>query len=479
LLFYAVIYCLFLLFNILVINNVPDKFKCPFLLLTSLSFYCWLSPCALLVLIFTIFTGYFYAIEISECPIDKNKDKILFRGILLNLLILVIFRYTGELIDLINFLSGLNISYNGETAFSIIGVSFFTFQNISYLIDCYLETFLPEKNILYFALYISFFPKILQGPIERASNLIPQFRKKKIPDYETLRNGLLLLFWGLIKKLLIADNLSVMVNNVFGNYTESTSFILILAIYCYCMQIYFDFSGYTDIARGSAKMLGIDLTDNFNNPYLAVSIQDFWKRWHISLSSWILDYLFKPLQMRCREYGNYGLTFSLLVTFFICGMWHGLRLNYILWGVYHGILISLSFLTNKKCLKFYKKYHINASLSYFIDVIITFHLICFSWLIFRVNNLYELYYISNKIFHDVFNLNIINTIGAGNNLGTSRIIYLLTLIIIFIEFISVKLNLKSLFDRQNIIIRWICYYSALFLIFKYYRQNMQFIYFQF
>jgi D-alanyl-lipoteichoic acid acyltransferase DltB (MBOAT superfamily) len=293
------------------------------------------------------------------------------------------------------------------------------------------------------------------------------------------RSGLQLFLWGMIKKIIVADNLAVMVNNIFATIDSQSSFALIIAIYCYAIQIYFDFSGYTDMARGSSRLLGIEIIDNFNFPYFAPSIQDFWKRWHISLSSWILDYIFRPLQMKWREMGDPGIILSLMITFFICGLWHGLALNYMIWGLYHGALMSFSFLTYKKWIKFCKVYKFNQTVVYLFDVFVTFHLVCFSWLLFRISSLSDISLILSKIFKDIVNCSVSISL-SGNDFGITRNIYYIALLVLTLEFLQVKFDIKRYFDQTNIVIRWSIYMAAVLMILSFgTATGTQFIYFQF
>jgi D-alanyl-lipoteichoic acid acyltransferase DltB (MBOAT superfamily) len=223
---------------------------------------------------------------------------------------------------------------------SSIGMSFYTFQALSYSNDIYREIQIPEAHLGRFALYVCFFPKLLQGPIERAGGLLIQLRKPFEFDYENTREGLLRIAWGLFKKVVIADRVAVIVNTVYGNAGGFTGLPLIVATYSYAIQIYTDFSGYTDIALGTARLFNIRLTENFNKPYFAQGVADFWRRWHISLSSWLLDYIFRPLQWRWRDLRLAGPFMALLVTFLVSGAWHGASWNFILWGLLHGLFIA-------------------------------------------------------------------------------------------------------------------------------------------
>jgi len=411
-------------------------------------------------LFFTTFSGYILGIKIKDAFFESKKKKLLFAGILVNIVILICFR------DIF------------QSLIPAIGVSFFTFQNISYLIDCYLEKVESEKNFIYFSLYLAFFPKLLQGPIERADKLIPQLKKIDNYKYTTLRSGIQLFLLGMFKKVVIADNLGLIAGKILCNPDSNSGFTLLIAIYLYAIQIYCDFSGYTDMALGSAKLFGINLTNNFNYPYFSVSIQEFWRRWHITLSSWILDYIFRPLQMRWRNYGNYGIFLSLVITFFICGLWHGLTLNYIVWGIYHGIIISVSFITYKKWNKFCKKNKLNQNFIYFVDAFTTFHLVCFSWLIFIEKNLSDVVLISSKIFLEIITFSPV--LSGLNTEFFQKLSVIFSFLFIIIEFLNFKFDLKTYFEKQGTFVRWIFYFLIVYMILLLAPSDeTRFIYFQF
>lgn len=466
-------YLIFLTITVLIFHLIPDKHKSVFLLIASYLFYYIVNPVSPLILLLTTMTGYFFAIKTVKNN-AKTRNLFLFSGILINVIILIVFRYFNGIIHFFN----ISASFEKNTLISSIGVSFFTFQNISYLIDCYLEKTKPEKNFFDFALYLAFFPKLLQGPIERASSLIPQLKNYCGRDYQTFRLGAQLFIWGMFKKVVIADNLMLIVNNLLKDINGCTSLSSFLLPFFYAIQIYCDFSGYTDMALGSAKFFGINLTDNFHFPYYAKSIQDFWRRWHITLSRWLFDYIFNPLQMKCRNYGNYGIVFSLMVTFLVCGMWHGLTINYITWGLFHGILLSISFLTYKKWDKFCKKNKFNKTVISFINVFVTFNLVCLSWLIFMTKSLPDAVLIlskASKLFLSPASISL-----GGNKLGAYKEIYLFALLLLTIDFLQMKFNIKLYFDKQNVFIRWFFYYLIIILIFIYKPNDAaSFIYFQF
>jgi D-alanyl-lipoteichoic acid acyltransferase DltB (MBOAT superfamily) len=247
-----------------------------------------------------------------------------------------------------------------------------------------------------------FFPKLLQGPIERGGELLPQLHQPYTFDYQRMREGLWQVGWGLVKKLVLADRIAQFVNPVYDNVQNFYGLPLILATYLYALQVYFDFSGYTDMALGVARLFNIRLTQNFNRPYLATSIPEFWRRWHISFSRWILDYIFKPLQMWWRNARAWGTAAALLVTFLFSGVWHGISGGFVAWGLLHGIYMACSALFSQRVRKFLKARKLDKSkVVTALQVFITFHLVCFAWVFFRANNLSDGWYAATHLIYGV------------------------------------------------------------------------------
>ena len=382
---------LFLPIVFLIYNFVSDRWRWFILLSSNLIFYIALkSPNLLLALALVTIGSYFWGICLDRAEPNKKKS-FLITGIAFNIFILVIFKYLPFLATNLNHI--LTQFPNPHllpipVAIPSIGVSFYVFQAMSYLINIYLDITPAERNFGYFAVYQSFFPKLLQGPIERPEALLPQFRKKYFFDYENVRGGLLLAGWGLFKKLVLADRLAVVVNIVYGNLPGYNGFQLAFATLAFSFQIYFDFSGYTDIALGVARLFNIQLTDNFNRPYLARTIPDFWRRWHITFSRWILDYIFKPIQMELRNWGKWGTSIALLTTFLVSGIWHGANWTFIIWGLLHGFYMVISTLYTPLRKKIYKKLRLNkTAIAGFWQVILTFSLVNFAWIFFRADSL--------------------------------------------------------------------------------------------
>jgi alginate O-acetyltransferase complex protein AlgI len=398
-------YFLFLPIVFALFYFTPNKYRWGILLTASLIFYALLNqPHLLAVLGIVILVSFLGGLGIDRVQKPSQKHLLLWVGIIGNLLPLVYLKYTGFLIGNLN--SILTIFTREHTLSEVnllgsIGVSFFTFQAISYLIDVYLELIKPETHIGYFALYISFFPKLVQGPIERGEDLLPQLHAEYTYDYDAIRAGLRLFALGLFKKVIIADRLGVFSNQVFdGNVYTCSGGALFLATLCYAIQIYFDFSGYTDMALGSARLFNIKLTQNFNHPYLATSIADFWRRWHISFSRWLMDYLFKPLQMKFRSHKSIATPLALLITFIVCGFWHGARWNFIIWGALNGLYIICSLWTAPYRKKIVTTLRLNQypKIHRYFQIGITFSLTCLGWVFFRTKFTPDALHIIKKIF---------------------------------------------------------------------------------
>lgn len=268
-----------------------------------------------------------------------------------------------------------------------LGISFFTFQSISYIVDTYTKKIPSEKNLLNVALFISFFPIISSGPIQRAGNLIPQFQNVRTFDYNNATDGMKLFAWGMFKKLCIADRIAVYVNYVYGNVNDGYGVAILLATVLYSFQIYCDFSGYSDMAIGIARYLGFDVGKNFDHPYLSKSVGEFWRRWHISLSSWLRDYVYIPLGGSRVALPRIYL--NILITFLVSGIWHGSTWNFVIWGLLHGIFQCIGRATKS----FWERIKVPS----IIRIFITFCLVTFAWIFFRAENLHEAGIVISKI----------------------------------------------------------------------------------
>lgn len=308
------------------------------LLLSSIFFYAWADWRFLGVLVFNILFNFFLAKKISKIKEDKSRQVALWLGVAVNVGVLGYYKYFNFFYE--NFLHLLGAG-EGFTALNIIiplGISFFTFQSLGYIIDVYYEDIKPYNNLLLFSTYMTFFPKLLSGPIERAQIFIPQITFKRKFDYEMIADGFRQILWGLFAKIVIAENCAVIVNPVFENYQEESGSTLLVVSFFYMIQLYADFSGYSNMAIGVGKLLGIKLSRNFATPFYSTNISGFWRKWHMSLTLWLMDYIFTPLSFILREYKKIGLLVSVVVTFLIVGLWHGANWTYVVFGLIHGLL---------------------------------------------------------------------------------------------------------------------------------------------
>ncbi|WP_197018242.1 MBOAT family protein [Treponema sp. C6A8] len=368
-----------------------------------------------------------------------------------------------------------------------LGISFFTFQSISYIADCYTKKIEVEKNPFYVALFISFFPVISSGPIQRAGSLIPQLKTTHHFDYANATDGMKLFAWGLFKKLCIADRIAIYVNYVYGNASENYGTAIFLATILYSFQIYCDFSGYSDMAIGVAKYMGFDVGKNFDHPYLSQSVGEFWRRWHISLSTWLRDYIYIPLGgsrvALPRIYAN------LFITFLVSGLWHGSTWNFVIWGLLHGFYQCVG----RAGKPFFEK----RKLPSFIKIFITFCLVTFAWIFFRADNLQASGLIIIKITQ--VPLNLIDFISLKGELGLKEAIRILfalnenvggfpsiikiVIIIPFFLIISIATKHKdglTIINERKCLIRWFYYSVFIFLIMLNIKiSNGDFLYLQF
>ena len=371
---------IFLPFVLLGYYLVPKKFRNLLLMLASLGFFAFTGKKALLFFLLFILINFAFGwlLDLSKkTTVRWMQRTILFISITVDVGLLLYFKYTNLFTSTMNQIAGTNFSL--RESFGILGISFFTFSALSYLLDINSGKITAHKNFLEFALYISFFPKLLQGPIARFGEIIP-FVKERVTGLDQVSEGVLRFTQGLAKKVIIADQVGVFVDQVFSTpaYQNSTAVSWLGAI-GYALQIYFDFSGYTDMAIGIGRMFGYKLPENFNYPYLSTSISEFWRRWHITLSSWFRDYLFIPLEFQRRRVKFLRSETNILIVFLLTGLWHGASWNFIVWGLLHGFFISLEV--------FIRSLKIKWRLPYPIRLIGTLLVILTGWVIFRAGDL--------------------------------------------------------------------------------------------
>jgi D-alanyl-lipoteichoic acid acyltransferase DltB (MBOAT superfamily) len=347
-------------------------------LAASCYFYAVFSIPYLFLLFYVIATDYFVA-RFMEKASGAQRKAALGLSICANLGILIYFKYFGFFVDsaaAAGTLFGISIPRPALDVILPLGLSFHVFQSLSYSVEVYRGNVPAERHFGVFALYVMFFPQLVAGPIERPQNLLPQLHRTHSFTYDNAVAGLRWILLGLVKKIAIADVLAPYVNDVFGHVDAHTGLAWWLAAYAFAVQIYCDFSGYTDIARGSAKLLGYDLMQNFNAPYAATSLQDFWRRWHISLSTWFRDYVFVPLGGSRVSATRWAL--NVLVVFFLSGLWHGANFTFAVWGLYHGVLYAL--LESRKPRDGAGG---SSRIGHVFRMLATFHLVCLGWIFFR------------------------------------------------------------------------------------------------
>ena len=398
-----------------------------------------------------------------------HKKIILALSLVFNLGLLMYFKYAGFFID--SFISLLHFfNYSAESKFGLniilpVGISFYTFQTMSYTIDIYKGKLKPTKDFLSFAAFVAFFPQLVAGPIERATNLLPQILRKRKFNLRQSREGLSLILWGFFKKIIIADSLSPMVDDIFLNYQDYGGLTIFLGALYFTIQIYCDFSGYSDIAIGIAKTMGIELMLNFNFPYFSQNISQFWKRWHISLSTWFRDYLYIPLggsRINLRR-----TLINMTIVFLVSGFWHGANWTFIVWGLAHAIIYLFYFLTKEKL----KKVRISP-LQKIIQTVLFFILIVFTWIIFRSDTIYEAYQLISKIFTTP---NFTKHLNPYNNLNS---LFYLNYVVLFLvlDYIQMRRQNKNSLRFSNLFD--IAFITVIILFMQIDFAN-SFIYFQF
>jgi alginate O-acetyltransferase complex protein AlgI len=390
--FNSLSYFLFLPIVFLAHHFSPDRFRRLVLLIASFAFYAALgAPHLIFALLLATGIAYVGGLWLHSCSDEKTGRCILWGCITTNVLLLMCLKYLPFCTENLNSLLRLvtpGITIPVSKAVVAVGVSYFVFQGISYLVDIYLEKIEPERHAGNFALYLSFFPKLLQGPIERADELLPQLKQSYTFNYDNARSGMVLFAWGLFKKVVVADRMAMLVDPVYNHIQGQSAVTLLIATYLFAFQLYFDFSGYTDMARGTARAFNIELTRNFNSPYLARSVADFWRRWHMSFSRWILDYLFKPLQLSLRHWKDLGTACALLSTFLISGLWHGASWSFVIWGMLHGTYLATANFYRPFQKRIYARLGLTGSpLVAVWQTFVTFQLVAFSWIFFRANSL--------------------------------------------------------------------------------------------
>ena len=468
----------FAIFFIVVVSiyfSIPHRYRWILLLIASYYFYmCWNAKYIILIA-FSTLVDYFAGLRMSRISEKRKRTKYLVMSLVTNLGLLFTFKYFNFFSRSVSeFFQAISIPVQPPLLHVLlpVGISFYTFQTLSYTIDVYRGKIPHEKHLGIFALYVSFFPQLVAGPIERASNLLPQFYKKMTFDDERIASGLRLMLWGFFKKIVVADRLSLYVDSVYGNISFHSGLTLLVATYLFAFQIYCDFSGYSDIAIGAARVLGFDLMKNFDRPYFSLTIPEFWRRWHISLSTWFKDYLYIPLGGNrvpvARMYMN------LAIVFVVSGMWHGANWTFIFWGALHGLYIVSSRLSLGFRDRLVERFRVNKKLVTFSRMFITFQLVCFAWIYFRADSLAH----ANLVVSKIFSLHW----GRLYIPAMDQFVYSLFAVALLLagDILLERFNFGAAILKQPVYVRWAAYASlAIVILLIGVFNGSQFIYFQF
>lgn len=490
-LFNSFAFAVFFVLVTIVYFLLPHRHRYLWLLAASCYFYMYFKPEYILILALTILIDYYAGIWIEEQYNKKKKKKYLMLSLIANIGILAIFKYynfiNGNITGLA-LLFGVNNPIPYLDIILPIGLSFHTFQAMSYTFEVYRGNQKAERHLGIYSLYVMFYPQLVAGPIERPQNMLHQFHEKQTFKYELFASGMRLMMWGLFKKVVIADRISLITDPIFNNPHSYSATSLVVASILFSFQIFCDFSGYSDIAIGSARVMGFKLMRNFDRPYSAKSVDEFWKKWHISLSTWFKDYLYIPLGGNRvslpRRYIN------LILVFLVSGLWHGANWTFIIWGALHSMYIVVGMLTYniRQQIRSALLLHKVMWLENLTQKIITFSLVTIAWIFFRANTVDDAYYIVNKIpsflqeFSAIthgwrtFYKNYCITIPLVSIFWTVLYIALLE----FVHYYQTKISPEQFFKQQPLFVRWSIYYCFVFCILYFgVFDNKDFIYFQF
>jgi len=496
-LFNSVHFLLFFPIVVALYYLLPTKIRWMWLLISSYYFYMsWNVVFAFLIITSTVIS-YFSAIGIQilreKISLSEKNQKIgektcLLFSILTNALILFFFKYFNFFNDSFqNVFQKFGLEWKLDT-FDIllpVGISFYTFEVISYTVDVYRGTIKAEKNLAKYALFLSFFPKLVAGPIERPQNLIPQIHKLHKFNYSEFRSGMMLILWGLFQKVMIADRLAILVNTVYNNVDKHTGADFFVATFFFSFQILCDFSAYSDIAIGASKVLGFNLMNNFRRPYFAKSIREFWQRWHISLSTWFKDYLYIPLGG--SKNGKLITYRNIIIVFLVSGLWHGANWTFIVWGGLHGIyqVFSLIFEPYRNYLnKFFRVNENSFSMNLF-RLSTTFFLVSITWIFFRANTISDaLFIIKSMLYSNYYMLFTDHIYNLGLNSDEFKIGIIMICILLLVSVLQRKIKIREFISSLWLPYRWFIYISVVIsiLIYGIYGNQYdpsQFIYFQF
>ena len=450
------------------------------IVVASYIFYGWWDWRFLFLIFFSSITDYIIGKGLQVIEKEKYRKVLLWISIVTNIGFLGFFKYYNFFVN--SFVTafsfwGKSISVNSLDIILPVGISFYTFQTLSYTIDVYKRKLEPAKDIISFLAFVSFFPQLVAGPIERATNLLPQFYKKRVFEYDKAVDGMRQMLWGLFKKVVIADNCAEYANTIFNNYTDFSGSTLVLGAIFFTFQIYCDFSGYSDMAIGMSRLFGFNLMKNFAFPYFSRDIAEFWRRWHISLSTWFRDYLYIPLG------GSKGslskIVRNTFIIFLVSGFWHGANWTFIIWGFLNALyfLPLLLIKRNRKNLDIVAENRVLPSIRELLSMFTTFSLTVFAWIFFRAESVSQAFSYIDRIFtKDLLRLPLI--MGEGRK---ELLVLFLVIVFVIIEWIGRRNEyaIEKLFTNQK---RWVCwgfYYLIIGIIISMLGKQQEFIYFQF
>ncbi len=459
------------------VTNWNLKFQNALIVASSFFFYGWWDWRFLILMVFSASVDYIVGIQLPKTENQRKRKLLLLSSVLVNLGILGFFKYFNFFAD--NFVHAFSFFGYKLDPVSLkvvlpVGISFYTFQAMSYTIDVYLRKLQPTHSIVNYFAFISFFPQLVAGPIERATNLLPQFYRKREFNYQMANDGMRQILWGLFKKIVIADNCAGFANKIFDGYTGYSGSTIFLGAVFFAFQIYCDFSGYSDIAIGIARLFGFQLMRNFAFPYFSRDMAEFWRRWHISLTTWFRDYVYFPLG------GSKGTTYqsvrNTFIIFLVSGFWHGANWTFIFWGLINAVyFIPLLLLKqNRRFTDIAAQGKILPGIKEIFQISITFFLACIAWVFFRAENVSQAFFCLSKIFSFSFFSKPIILPGMISTIT-------LTMLMVLLEWLQREKQHALEIEHIKIprVVRWVTYYGILFLMLLYAGKQQEFIYFQF
>lgn len=480
-LFNSISFGIFIIIVFILYYLVPHKYRWVFLLATSYIFYMNLHIGYGILLFAATGLTYILALHLEKAQTSAAKKRCLLEGILPLVLILLFYKTANPAIERLNLLVDAGRLTMQPLTVRILlpaGISFYFFQSMGYLIDVYRGKIRAEHHFGYYALFVSFFPQLLAGPIGRADSLLPQYKKTRPFHYRNVTYGLKLMTWGYFKKLVIADVFAGVVDAVYNNAHSYVGLVFIVVTVMFAIEIYCDFSGYSDIAIGCARLFGIDLMTNFKSPYLSFSIKEFWSRWHISLSTWFRDYVYIPLGG--NRVSRWRHCLNLLITFLVSGFWHGSSLTYVLWGGIHGLLQIIETFIYPKAKRGVEATH----RKHWWQLPLTFILLCFTWIFFRANSLQDAIWIISRLFWDASRPgNYLHTAVICLGVSSTRAFGMALSVIVLAAYdlFALKHDVIDTLSKQKFFIRWLVYVLFLVIIALFSQKGVatEFIYFQF